>query len=103
VLPLLSYHALGFDATMNHRGKSRRRRSYGTPRVTGREGLTEVRICRPADRLTLPYNEKSRTAPAMRGFKKIKDSEEDKARARLLAHFEDNSKCCMSASIFIGW
>jgi hypothetical protein len=26
----------------------------------------------------------------MRGFKKIKDSEEDKARARLLAHFEDN-------------
>jgi hypothetical protein len=26
----------------------------------------------------------------MRPFKKIKDSEEEKARARVLAHFEDN-------------
>ena len=26
----------------------------------------------------------------MRGFKKIKDTEEDRSRARLLAHFEDN-------------
>ena len=37
----------GFNATLNLRVESRRRRNYGTPRVAGREGLTRARTCRP--------------------------------------------------------
>ncbi len=40
----------------------------------------------------LPYSEmrKVHLGQGMRAFRKIKDTEEERARARLLAHFEDN-------------
>ena len=49
--PSFGFHiqSWGFDATLNLRVESRRRRSYETPRVVGWEGLTEVAICRPRD------------------------------------------------------
>jgi hypothetical protein len=43
----LSYSVLGVRRDFDLRVESRRGRSYGTPRVTGREGLPELRIPRP--------------------------------------------------------
>jgi hypothetical protein len=43
----LSYSVLGVRRDFDLRVESRRGRSYGTPPVAGREGLTELRIPRP--------------------------------------------------------
>jgi hypothetical protein len=43
----LSYSVLGVRRDFDLRVESRRGRSYGTPPVAAREGLTELRISRP--------------------------------------------------------